>query len=125
VKIRKKKRQVCIGAMDNEIQLQDRNIIPPVFGSPDFDDNFSTTATVWAAINTVDGRTFFDGVNTETPITHVFFIRFDSTVTSETWILFDLRRFDILKVEDFEERGEFMKLICIDRGLASAAATKI
>lgn len=125
MKIRIKKRQVCIGDLDKEIELQDRDIVPPVFGSPDFDENFTTNATVWAGIKTVDGKTFFDGVNTETVITHNIFIRFDATVTSETWILFDSRRFDILKVENFEERGEFMLLTCVDRGLANTAATKI
>ncbi len=124
-KIRRKKRQVCLGDLDKQIQLQDRDITPPVFGSADFDEKFTNTDLVWAAIQTVNGKTFFDNVGVETNITHIIYIRYDAAVTSETWVLFDLRRFDILDTENLEERDEFLKLTCVDRGLATLAATKI
>jgi len=125
VKIRRKKRQVCIGDLDTEIVLQNRSIVPPVSGSSDFDENFTPNSTVWAAVNTVSGKTFFDGVGTETNITHEIFIRYDVTITAEVWVLLDSRRFDILDVEDLDERNEFMKLLCVDRGSDSLLASKI
>ncbi len=124
IKIRRRKRTVCIGDMQDEITIQDRDIIPPEFGKTDFDENFSNDLTVWSAIKTVTGKTFFDGVNTDTPITHEIYIFFDATVTAESWIIFEDRRIDILKVEDFEERHEFMLLTCIDRGLLTREASK-
>lgn len=124
IKIQRKKRQICIGDMDEEIVLQDRAIGEPLFGSVDFGEDFTTNATVWAAIETVDGKTFFDGVNTETDITHYFYIRFDASVTAETWILWDSRRFDILKPEVYDGRKEFMRLSCAERGADSIEATK-
>lgn len=123
-KIRRKKRQVCVGDLNTEIILQDRAITEPLFGDPDFDENFTDTATVWAAVNTVDGKTFFDGVSTDTNITHEIFIRYDATVTAETWIELGGQRIDILRVQNLEERNQFMKLICSDRGATSAEASK-
>jgi len=125
VKLKRKKRQACIGDLDTEIILQDRDIASPLFGSPDFSEDFTDLNTVWAGIETVTGKTYFDGAGVETPITHSLLIRFDATVTAETWIEFDGRRLDILAVQDLEERHEFLTLTCTDRGLISVEASKI
>lgn len=125
IRIKRKKRQVCIGDLDTRIILQDRSIKPPVFGDPDFDEDFANTDTVWAAVNTVSGKTFFDGVNSDINISHVIFIRFDSAVTAETWVeLEDGQRLDILDTENLEQRGEFLKLTCTIRGNKTLGATK-
>ena len=124
IRIQRKKRQYCVGDLDEEIILQNRAITPPVFGAVDFTETFTATATVWAAIDTVAGKVFFDDVGTETPITHEIGIRFDATVTAETWIEFDSRRLDILNVEDLDERHEFMRLKCTDRGTVAKAASQ-
>lgn len=123
-KIKRKKRQVCLGDLNTEIILQDRQIAAPLFGDVDFDEEFTATATVWANVNTVSGKTYFDGVETDTNITHHIFIRYDASVTAETWVELGGRRIDILRVEDLDERGEFMKLICTDNGEASVEASK-
>lgn len=124
-KVYRKKRQYCVGDLDTEIKLQSRAITPPVFGSVDFDDNFTDlNPTVWAAVNTVSGKTFFDGVGTETPITHIIGIRFDALVTAETWVELDGRRLDILEVTNLDERSEWMELVCTDRGLNTKNASK-
>lgn len=124
-KVRIRKRQVCIGDLRNKIDLNSRDITAPSFNSVDFDENFVVTKSVWAGIETQTGKVFFDGVETETAISHIMYIRFDATVTAETWITFASRRIDILKVEDMEERGEFMKLTCSDRGFENREASKI
>ena len=124
-KIRRKKRQVCVGDLDTEITLQNRAITPPVFGSVDFTETFTDDGTIFAMVNTIDGKTFFDGVNTETVITHEIYIRFDSTVTSETWVELNIRRIDILRVENLDERSEYMKLTCVDRGQITNVATEL
>lgn len=120
--VRKKRRNVCIGDMEDEITLEDRDITPPEFGSTDFSETFTTSSTVWALIETVDGKTFFDGVSTEDNVTHWVYINYDATVTAETWItLSDSRRLDILRVEDLDERNDFMLLHCTDRGATTAS----
>lgn len=122
--IKRKKRKLCIGDMDKIVTIQDRNIGEPFFSSVDFDEAFSNNGTVWASVKTVSGNTFFDGANTETNITHEFGIRYDSSVSSETWIEWDGRRFDILDAQDLEERKEWMILVCAERGTKKNESTK-
>ncbi len=124
-KIRGKKRQVCVGDLDTEIILQNRIITPPTFGTVDFTESFTDTATVWAMVITVDGKTYFDGVSTETNITHMVSIFFDSTVTAETWVQINTRRLDILRVEDLDERSEYMRLTCVERGEVAKSASEL
>jgi len=120
-RLRRKKRQVCIGDLDAQITLQNRAITVPSFGVPDFDEIFSDIDTHWAKMDTVRGKTFFDGVNTETNITHEFTIRYIDGITTETWVLFESRRFDVLDFEDLEERHEWIILSCVERGTGEAA----
>jgi SPP1 family predicted phage head-tail adaptor len=106
-----------VGDLNQRITLQDRDIVPPIFGDADFDEDFSADNERWASIQTVHGKTFFDGVNQrDVNLTHEIFIRYDATVTAETWILYDGRRFDIVAVEDLDEQHTFMRLQCIDKG---------
>ena len=72
-------------------------------------------------VETVTGKTLFDGINTDINITHKFIIRFDPLVTSETWIEMEDRKFDIQFTEDFEERHEWLHLFCTLRGVGEAA----
>lgn len=116
------KEKIKIGDLNKKITLQNRNITPPIFGSPDFDETFSNDVEVWARIITKEGKTFFDGINTDINITHEITIRYDATVTAETWILFESRRIDILRVVDINEDHQFMKLICNERGLSANRA---
>ena len=121
--IRKKRRNICIGDMEDEITLENRAIQPPDFDTVDFDETFTApNPPVWALIETVRGKTFFDGVSTEEDVTHWIYINFDSTVTAETWVkLTDGRRLDILRVENLDERSDFMLLHCVDRGAKEAS----
>lgn len=124
-KIRRKKRKLCIGDLDTEIILQDRVLTEPLFNSVDFDEIFTATATVLAMVNTVSGKTFFDGVNNvDVGITHEIGIRFDATVTSETWIELNGQRIDILDTNNLEERNEWLILTCVSRGLITKEASK-
>lgn len=122
--IRIKKRKLCAGDLRHRIELSNRKLVAPLFNSVDFQENFKPNTTVSAAIETVTGKVYFDGASIENPITHIIYIRFDPTVTASTWIIFDERRLDILKVEDLDERKEFLKLTCLDRGLVSREASK-
>lgn len=120
VKIKRKRRQLCIGDLDTEIVLQDRKIIAPTT-TVDFSENFTEAAIVWAKMDTGRGKTAFDDSEIETDITHEFSIRYLDGITAETWILFENRRFDIIDVEDMEERHEWLVLRCSERGPDSLA----
>lgn len=126
--IRKKKRKVCVGDMRDPITIQNRNIKAPPFGSVNFRENFQdkneVTPQTLSLIETVRGKVYFDGVSTETPVSHHVYIMFDPEVTSESWIIFEGRRLDILLVEDLDERHVFQLLTCTDTGLSSKEGSK-
>jgi head-tail adaptor len=103
------------------ITLQNRDIIAPFFGSADFDEDFTGDQDVQGIIKTIRGKTFFDGVSTETPITHEICINYLPGVTAETWILFKGRRIDILSVENCCEKDEVLILTCTEKGTGEAA----
>lgn len=115
--IRRQRRQVCLGDLDRRIKIHNRSIQAPIFSESDFTEQFDPTANRWALIRTVTGKTIFDGVNQQDiALTHEIFIRYDDSVTTESWIGYDGSLFDIVAIEDFEERHEFMQLLCTERG---------
>lgn len=126
-RLRKGRRKVGIGQMRDRVTLQNRAIQPPTSGLADFDLAFTDTCERWAAVNTVDGKTMFDGVQgTDIPVTHEVLMRMDTTVTIETWVLTEAStRLDILKVEPFDERSEFMRLTCRESGESAKEASKL
>jgi head-tail adaptor len=123
-KIGKKKRQYCSGDLVDEIIIQNRSITSVMEGV-DFGEQFSDYQSVMACVNTTSGKTYFDGVSTETNVTHEIGFRFDESVTSESWILFDNRRFDILKIENLDEKKDWSRAVCVDRGLAEKSGSEI
>lgn len=125
-KVRGKRRTLCLGDLDKEIHLADRSITAPQFGSVDFLETFvNQTEATWAMVETTQGSIFFSGVSTDTekPITHKWYIEFDEVVTAEYWVLFEGKYYDILRVEDLEERHEFQRLYCRERGLITKLAS--
>jgi hypothetical protein len=103
------------------ITLQNRDVTPPLFGSPDFDENFSGDQIVTAIVKTVRGKTFFDGVSTESRITHEILLEYVPGVTAETWVLFKGRRIDVLEVENCCEDDTVLILVCSERGTGEAS----
>jgi len=124
-KLRRKRRTVSIGDRDTRLVYQDRNLTPPIFSSSAFTEVFSGDTAVWAAVNTLSGVTFFDAVNGDREVSHEVLIEHDAAVTAEKWLLLeDGRRFDILGVEPLDERGEFMRLLCVVTGPTSKKAAE-
>lgn len=114
-------RGASIGNMRNRIILHDSIIKAPLFGSVDFDEDFQGLEA-WAAIKSVSGKVLFDSVGVGQEVTHEVFIRYDYNVNAETYVqVDDGRRFKVLSVEDFEERHEYMRLLCTERGFNEAA----
>ena len=110
------KRESCIGDMRDRIKLHIREIQSPEFSSQNFTEKFSGTKEVWANVKTVVGRTLFTGANIDVALTHEIIIRYDEDVTSETWIEFQSNNLKIVTVEDLDNRHDFMRLKCTERG---------
>ena len=125
IKLKRKKRQVCIGDLDTLIDLQDRVITPPESGVDASETFTDACPDIWAKMETGRGQTIFDGTDTAQDVTHIFTIRFiEGVVTAETWIRFKGQRFDIIDVEDLEERNEWLMLRCSNRGTEDNLASE-
>ena len=114
--LQRKNRVSCIGDLRERIKLHNREMQVPEFGNVDFSEKFSGTKTVWANVNTVSGKVFFSSSNVDVSLTHEIIIRYDQSVTSETWVEFNSNNLKIVSVEDLEERHEFLRLRCTERG---------
>ena len=115
-KIRRKKQQICIGDMRERIQINIRTIKAPVDGSVNFSEFFQEVETVWAMVETKQGVEIFDGTNLIGVASHFFYIRFLPDIDFTNWIKFKSQFFDILDVQNLEERDEFYLLRCSLRG---------
>lgn len=117
------RRKVCVGDLNKMVTLSERAIVEPGFGQTAFREDFSGAAReVWAKVRTVNGRTIFNGVDTDVAITHEITIRYDADVTSETWVqLADGTRLDVADTQNIEERNEYLVLLCNARGTQEAS----
>ena len=118
-KIRIPNRKICPGDMNARITIQSRAITAPSASGSDLIETFATTNTVWAAIKTVQGVEIFDGSNVVAIATHYFYIRYISGLTAESWIQYNSKYYDIIDIQNLEERDEFMLLRCSERGTTS------
>jgi len=106
----RKSRKVCIGQLNEQITLQDREIVSPVADGVAFGEDFTGDNVVWALVETVRGETIFDATNVERDISHKFYIRYITGITSETWIEYNDEKVDIVDVENLDERNDFLIL---------------
>ena len=122
VTVRRDHRKVCAGDLRTRVTLSNRAITQPGFGQTAFGENFPAPRIVWAMVKTVNGRVLFNGVDSDEALSHEITIRYDSTVTAETWVeLADSTRLDIIDTQDLEERNEYLVLLCNARGTGEAS----
>jgi SPP1 family predicted phage head-tail adaptor len=110
----------AIGDMRNLIELYERNINRANDDGVDFGENFTLIDAVWAKLITVRGKTMFDSTNTETEITHEFYIRYidllDRDAFNDVYLLFEGEYYRILRVDHLDERKRFMRIDSVIRG---------
>jgi SPP1 family predicted phage head-tail adaptor len=117
-KIKRLLERVCIGSMNQKIDILTRDIEPPVGDSVDFDENFVVATNVWSMIETVAGKIFFDGSNIDKSITHNFYIRYITgiEITAQHWVKYKDNYFRIVNVENLDEANRFLLLRTTERG---------
>jgi head-tail adaptor len=116
-------RRPILGDARHLILIRTRNITATTPTDIDFDESFTTTNSVYAYIETKDGDKVFDGTNLDSRIDIIFRIRFihgmipyTSGLTEEKWIEYREDRYDIITVESYDERQQWMQLKCNLRG---------
>ena len=118
-------KRVCIGSLNKKIIINTRSIANKQGQYIDFTEKFGDPITVSAMIETVSGITVFDEVNQEHTVSHIFYIRHIENFTSEKWIEYDGRYFNILNVDRLNEENRFLKLMCEERGAKTIAANML
>lgn len=120
-KIKAKPHIVCAGDLKSRIQIYNRSISAPLSINVDFQELFTQPITTFAMIETANGETIFDSTNIEKVVTHNFYIRAIKNLTSEGWILFKQKYYDILTVENLNEEDRFMLIKANLRGTEALA----
>lgn len=117
-KIVRKSKRVCIGSLNKKIDIELRQITPPIGGNVDFGESFTLVKTVWAMVETIGHREFFDNTNTMRVKTHHFYIRYipNVEITAENWVKYNSEYYDILGVQDLNEEHRFYLLEATVRG---------
>lgn len=124
---RRNRRIYNIGDLNKKIKIQARAVYSSFqSGGHSQGANFTTIANPWASVETTRGRQQFDGVELKTAYTHKIVIRYRKDFDQTNWVEFNKERYDIVDVEDLDERHEFLLLKCKLTGNSDAShdATK-
>lgn len=121
-RIRIPHRKICVGDLRRRISIQNRVLGAPKTGV-DIRHTFQELRKPWAAVRTVNGKNIFAGVNLDRVPTHIFYIRYYEGLTAEDWIVYKNERYDILEVENINERDEYYAVYCNNRGDQAKRAT--
>lgn len=127
-----KKVKLCSGDMDKVIDIVSRVITSPVIGSSDPVTAFTTLASPWSIVETIDLSSgkyrYFASVNIDDRPTHKFSIYYDPALwpldSENNFIEWDDRRFRITGVKDLNEMKTTIEILGTERGVDSLAATK-
>lgn len=122
ISIKKPDRKICAGDLRDKIVIQVRTITPPATSGVDFTEAFSSDATVWSMVETKMGVEIFNGTSLKGVATHYFYIRYRADLTAESWLKFNSKYYDILDVQNLDERNEFLLLRCSLRGTTANLA---
>ena len=122
VKIRGKRRLVCIGDLDRTIAIQSRAAADGYDDGEDF--TFTTVFSPMAMLETLKNVFVVDLVNgNDIEATHGFSIVFPSQeISSDLWVLFNSQRYRIVGQENLDERSDFLRLLCTQRGSTTREA---
>lgn len=112
--IRVDHRGICAGTMDRIVEIHSRDLEEPL--DVDYSLPFTLVKKVWAALKTTKGRASFYSTNTDEAVSHIFYVRWFDTITANLWVKYAGENYDIIDVENLDERSEFAALYCNVRG---------
>lgn len=120
--------KICAGDLRNKIDIQTRSLGGNSIGVVAPSETFTTLFSPWAAIETPNGKSRFLGVDINDQTTHIFIVRYDSTIVNievkNNFILFNSNRMKILRVKNMNEDNIFLAIECTERGDDGKAATE-
>jgi len=121
--LRRKLRKISSGDLRDEIIISLKSIAAPIAASVAPTMGFSDLPYDWAKVETKGRKELFSGTQLLGIKTHEFTIRYpDQDITTDHVVVFLGKLYDVLSVEDFEERGEYLVLSCGEKGSEDYAA---
>ena len=128
--------KLCAGDLKHKVAIQTRHLTE----SDDFDNSqpvetFTLVRYQYCGIETVEGIdkkqmgvARFDGINILNHTSHMFWTKwapdFPDIENGNHYLLFDDRRFKVLKVNNINELNTSLAIQCTERGEDSQEATK-
>ena len=102
------------GKMRHRITFQKFNGEKDSFGDPlqADDSNWTSVATVWAAIDPLSGREFYAAQQSQSEVTHNIRCRYRAGLNTAMRILYGSRKFSIVSIIDWEERHQSLLIKC-------------
>jgi SPP1 family predicted phage head-tail adaptor len=80
-----------------------------------FTSEWTTASEAWAAVLPIRAAQVFEFRSVNVDATHVVKLRGEVAISEGQRILFDDREFDVLTVEDFQERGIYKWVVCNEK----------
>lgn len=118
-----KKRKICIGDLKTLIKIQVRTITPEEFDNPDYSEVFTEVIELFASVKTSRGHSSFNDIGTTVTgavrnFSHEVIVRYSESyeITSENWLEINNIKYNIVGVENLEERNEWLILYCLKKG---------
>lgn len=102
------------GKLRHKIKFQSFTGTTDSFGDPlqADDSNWKDEATVWAAIDPISGKEFYAAQQSQSEVSHKVRCRYRSGLTTAMRIKFGSRKFKIISIINWEERGESLLIMC-------------
>jgi hypothetical protein len=120
--------KLCTGDLKFLVAIQTITLEGSDFGSSEPSLAFLTVRSQWCAIETVEGVSRFAKINIEDGATHLFWCEWDSSFPdiekNNHFILHDLKRYTVLRVNNINERNETLVIQTTERGKATEEATE-
>jgi SPP1 family predicted phage head-tail adaptor len=105
----KNRNRVSFGELQQRVSLHSKTITKAE-GIPQ--ENWTTVATVWAAIADLSGKEYIQAASIQSEVTTRIKIRFRTGITPAMRVLYGTRVFAILSVIDKDERHREIELMC-------------
>lgn len=100
------------GKLRHRITFQERTTTQDSYGQPLL--TWTDVATVWGAVEPLNGRELMAAEAVQSEITHQVVIRYRPGITAKMRVLYGTRVFDIQNVLDENERHRMLTLLCLE-----------
>jgi SPP1 family predicted phage head-tail adaptor len=98
------------GELRHRIKIQKLEKNQDTFGQPV--ESWPDVATVWASVEPLVGRQFFEAETITHELTHKIKLRYRQGVTPSMRVKFGDRYFQIVSIINYQERNRELQLMC-------------